>query len=152
MLHFNNGDVFAAGVTEFQFEPLSPDDPNKRIILRVEVENISSLVVIDTGAPYLIAGVDLADRLGVDNDNSLADIKIIIRGIRFEGSLTRLSIKFPASDGEAQVFEATAFIPNRDEDSKWPDRPTFLGFENCLERVRFAIDTSQTQFYFGAME
>ncbi|OGO28152.1 MAG: hypothetical protein A2W33_03970 [Chloroflexi bacterium RBG_16_52_11] len=73
------------------------------------------------------------------------------RGDKFYGNLFRVDVLLPAFEGISQQFQATVFVPNPDEEAKWGDRPTFLGMQSCLERVRFAIDPSGNRFYFGSL-
>jgi hypothetical protein len=40
-------------------------------------------------------------------------------------------------------------VPSASEE-KWPGLPAVLGLEGCLERIRFALDTSDETLYFGA--
>ncbi len=67
---------------------------------------------------------------------------------KIRGDLYRLPLKFLAAEGESVELEATAFVPNFDQ-SIWQNAPTFLGFRDCLDRLRFAIDPSEEKFYFG---
>lgn len=151
MLNFQNGESFASGVMDYEFSPIPPDNINNRIILRLKVEDVPALAVIDTGAPYLIIAPCIANRLGLDVDYSLELITIKIGGVKFSGNLFRVGVVLPASEGESQSFEATAFVPTPDQLEKWGNLPTFLGIGSCLDRIRFAIDPSNTKFYFGTL-
>jgi hypothetical protein len=65
------------------------------------------------------------------------------------GDLYRLPLRLIASEGNAIEIQATAIVPDLNQDH-WRDAPTFLGFRDCLDRLRFAIDPSEEKFYFGA--
>ena len=54
MLYLQDNSPFAAGVMEYEYRPIPPDQVNSRILLKLNVENILALAVIDTGAPYLV--------------------------------------------------------------------------------------------------
>jgi hypothetical protein len=60
--------------------------------------------------------------------------------------LYRAAVLLIATQGESAELEVTAFVP---DDETWNDEPLFLGFFNCLDRVRFAIDPVAERFYFG---
>jgi hypothetical protein len=153
MLFLRNGEPFTTGVMDYEFRPVTPSDINQRIILRITVENIPALAVLDTGGPYLIIAPAVADRLGFDSDSSLKRTDINIRGEKFYGNLHRVDVKLTAVDGASTIFQATAFIPDADQEEKWGNLPTFLGIESCLERIRFALDPDpdEPKFYFGAL-
>ena len=153
MLFLQNGEPFATGVMDYEFRPLTPIDNNKRIILRINVENVPALGVVDTGAPYLIIAPVVANRLGFDPTVSLERTDITIRGEKFSGNLYRADVELAASEGMSINFQATAFVPNADQEDKWGSLPTFLGIESCLERIRFALDPDPKapKFYFGVL-
>ena len=54
-----------------------------------------------------------------------------------------------ATAGESLTFEATAFVPELDHGETWP-LPSYLGWQGCLDRIRFAIDPVDEVVYFGA--
>lgn len=149
MLIDQNGDSFTTGMMDYIFNTIPPDNTNNRIILIIKVEEIPTIAVIDTGAPYLIIAPSLANRLDKDNKFSLEKINIEIRGNKFSGNLFRVEVILPASDGESHSFEATAFIPEQEQEEKWGNLPTFLGVASCLDRIRFAIDPGEMKFHFG---
>jgi len=153
MLFLPNREPFATGVMDYAFRPTDSGENNLRIILRISVENIPALAVLDTGGPYLIIAPDVANRLGFDPEASLKKTEIKIRGVAYTGNLHRVDITLTASEGEGIQFQATAFVPNTDQEEKWGNLPTFLGIENCLERIRFALDPNPDapKFYFGTL-
>jgi hypothetical protein len=55
-----------------------------------------------------------------------------------------------ATGGESLTFEATAFLPETETQGDWA-LPSFLGWQGCLERIRFAVDPAEEVFYFGAL-
>jgi hypothetical protein len=151
MLFFQGGEPFAVGVMDYEFRPVIPGDINTRIILRINVESIPALAVMDTGAPYLIIAPAVADRLGFTPDHSLNRTDITIRGEKYSGNLYRVDVELTALEGLSTTFQATAFVPDPDQVDKWGNLPTFLGIESCLERIRFALDPLTSRFYFGAL-
>lgn len=66
-----------------------------------------------------------------------------------EGSITRLSIRLLADEGDSLTVDATAFIPDVEE--YWGDLPVFIGLTGFMERLRFAVDPSTDTFYFGSL-
>jgi hypothetical protein len=153
MLFLRNGEPFATGVMDYEFQPINTGEINQRIILRISVEDIPTIAVLDTGGPYLIVAPVVADRLGFDPNSSLERTDITIRGDKFYGNLYRIDVKLTATDGASVTFQATAFVPEADQEEKWGKLPTFLGIESCLERIRFALDPNPEapKFYFGAL-
>ncbi len=151
MLVFKNGEAFATGVLEYDFKAASVEDTNARILMRIEVDDIPAVAALDTGAPYLVLAPIIANRLSFDPAISLEPSSIRIRGIKFYGNLYRVEVLLPAFEGESHLFQATAFVPNLEEEVKWGSLPSFLGMQSCLERVRFAIDPGESKFYFGAL-
>jgi len=144
MLRFESGDEFASGATKYSFEP--PADP--KLGVQVEVDGIQTLAVVDTAAPYLICSLWLASQLDFSRMDRIRSQHIDTRFGRLRGSLYRLSIKLLASEGSGIEIQATAVVPDADEQN-WRDAPTFLGFQGCLERLRFAVDPFEEKFYFG---
>lgn len=66
------------------------------------------------------------------------------------GGFHRIQISLLADEGEAVSIEATAFIPDLDQNLTDEFLPrSFLGLTQCLEAVRFAIDPLSETFYFG---
>ena len=151
MLFFPNHEAFATGGMEYEYHPVAPGDNNFRLLLRINVENVPTLAVIDTGAPFLLIAPTVADRLGFDPGSALEHTNIGIRKQDYQGSLFRVDVELAAAEGESITFQATAFVPDPDQVEKWGNLPTFLGVQSCLERIRFAIDPSDYKFYFGPL-
>ncbi|MBD2182745.1 hypothetical protein H6G03_17015 [Planktothrix sp. FACHB-1375] len=74
---------------------------------------------------------------------------MLIRGMRLDGSIARMSITFRAQEGESLTQEATVFVPDVEE--YWGNFPSFIGLAGFLERIRFAIDPLTDTFYFGPL-
>jgi hypothetical protein len=127
MLWLESGAIFAVGKADYSLSP--PEDP--KLNVGVEVDGIHTLVVLDTAAPFLLCSLWLATQLDVS---------------KFD--LYRLPLRLIASEGNAIEIQATAIVPDLNQDH-WRDAPTFLGFRDCLDRLRFAIDPSEEKFYFG---
>ncbi len=153
MLFLRNGEPFATGVMDYEFRPVTPSDVNRRIILRISVENIPTLAVLDTGAPYLIIAPVVGDRLDFDPNSSIGNHDISIRGDKYHGKLHRVDVQLAAADGTSITFQAPAFVLDAGQEEKWENLPTFLGIESCMERIRFALDPDpeEPKFYFGAL-
>ncbi len=130
---------------------IPPDNTNNRIILEIKIEEIPTIAVIDTGAPYLILAPSVSSRLAMENTSSLERTAIEIRGLSFTGNLFRVLVLLPARDGNSHSFEATAFIPDENQEEKWGKLPTYLGVASCLDRIRFAIDPGLMEFHFGTI-
>ncbi|GAB4210036.1 MAG: hypothetical protein Fur006_70250 [Coleofasciculaceae cyanobacterium] len=129
--------------------PATVGETTNRIILPVEIEEIRTEAVIDTGAPYVICPPKIAKIAGIDRAFALERLRMLIRGMLMEGSITRLSIRLLADEGDSLTVDATAFIPDVEE--YWGDLPVFIGLTGFMERLRFAVDPSTDTFYFGSL-
>jgi len=150
LLTFADGKPFATGVIPYAYTPAG-DDRTPRILLQVEFENILSTAAIDTGAPYVICAPAVAQLIGLDPMAALEQITIQIRGVRIRGNLHRLTLSFPASEGEPLSVDSTVFVPDEQSSVDWGNLPSFIGLTGCLERIRFAVDPSQDIFFFGSL-
>jgi hypothetical protein len=115
----------------------------------VEIEGQPASAVVDTGGAYFILNPAIAAKLPLGRDTVVHRDRLVIRGVTCSGSVHRLPVTLPASAGEPLTFEATAFVPELDEGEVWPV-PSYLGWQGCLDRIRFAIDPVDEVVYFGA--
>jgi predicted aspartyl protease len=150
MLFFGDRTPFATGMMEYQYRPVTEQEGNTRLMLRVELDELAVLAVVDTGAPYVVLAPQFADLLQLNPDNALEDVQLKIRGIDYRGHIHRVPLQFSASEGTSLRIEATVFIPEVGEEA-WGSLPSFLGMMGCLERLRFAIDPTTDTFYFGSL-
>lgn len=153
MLFTQNLEPFATGSINYDYQPVPPDMENLRLILRVAVEGIPTVAVVDTGAPYLVIAPPIAKQIDFDPNTSLGPVTLNIRGSRYQGFLYRTRVSLFSEAGDELAFSATAFVPNAEEEEDWIHRklPSFLGLSLCLDRIRFAVDPSEDLFYFGAL-
>lgn len=149
MLLHPNGETFATGAIRYSYRPVSANETTNRIILLVEIAGVLTEAVVDTGAPYVICAPRIALLAGFDRAYALARMRMLIRGMQLEGSLTRLSIKLLAREGDDLTVDATVFVPDVEE--YWGSFPSFIGLTGFLERLRFAVDPSTDTFYFGPL-
>jgi hypothetical protein len=149
MLLHPNGETFATGAIRYSYRPVSANETTNRIILLVEIAGVLTEAVVDTGAPFVICAPRIALLAGFDRAYALARMRMLIRGMQLEGSLTRLSIKLLAREGDDFTVDATVFVPDVEE--YWGSFPSFIGLTGFLERLRFAVDPSTDTFYFGAL-
>lgn len=149
MLLHPNGETFATGAIRYNYRPVSANETTNRIILLVEIAGVLTEAVVDTGAPYVICAPRIALLAGFDRAYALARMRMLIRGMQLEGSLTRLSIKLLAREGDDLTVDATVFVPDVEE--YWGSFPSFIGLTGFLERLRFAVDPSTDTFYFGPL-
>lgn len=149
MLRLADGQVFTSGRCSYRFRPASEADLSHRIVLPIQVEQIETEAVLDTGAMYLICTPELASLLNLDPQDGMMADRLRIRGHPIQGTLHRLTLTLLASEGDDYALEVTAFVPDPDPLSQWDSLPAFLGVQNCLDGIRFAVDPAQEQFYFG---
>ena len=148
-LLFQDGRPFSIGQAEYQYRPVRSTSDSNRILVQVVIEGISTLAVVDTGAPYVICAPDIARSLGLSPEGALGDVSLRHGGARIRGHLHRLKLEILADQGENLTVQATAFIPDPDAEETWGEPPSFLGLMGCLERMRFAVDPLDDTFYFG---
>lgn len=143
------GSEFAAGEGPCFIRPSFQGDRLNRLLVHVEVGPGRTTAVVDTGGAFLLLDPDFAASIGVEHVDALARDRIHIRGIVRHGTIHRLPVTLLATAGESLTFEATAFVPELDHGETWP-LPSYLGWQGCLDRIRFAIDPVDEVVYFGA--
>jgi hypothetical protein len=149
-LIFPDGQPFATGMTAFQYRPATAHETTPRAILDVVVEGVVTRTVVDTGGIYLLCNPRLATRLNLDRAEAISGLQsILFRGMLVHGRLYRMDVTLLADEGADFSFQATAFVPDHQEEESWGDLPSILGLYGCLERARFAIDPFTETFYFG---
>jgi predicted aspartyl protease len=142
-LQLSSGEVFATGECRCRLGTAASGDVLTRLLVPLDLGEITTEAVIDTGGAYLILDPEIAAVVGLDPTNALSSARIAVRGRLIDGTLHRLSAKLPAMAGESLVFEPTVFVP-----ASW-DLPTYLGWHGCLERVRIAVDPVSETLFFG---
>jgi hypothetical protein len=140
----SDGTAFAIGRTRFLDEdPIQPENSPK-IYIKIEPGDLGSPVLaqLDTGAPWSILEVQIAEEVGLFGGQG-QPIPLQTRFGRIDGYLERTKITILADEGDSVDIEATVFVSK-----EWP-AGSFLGYAGLLERVRFAVDPQQNFFYFG---
>jgi hypothetical protein len=148
-LLFNDHTAFAHGAVKYAYRPATENDRTNRIIIPVEIESIQTYAVVDTGAPYVVCAPEIVLPLGLGVASRLSSTVLQIRGMEVRGDLYRLTLKLIAEQGESIDVEATVFVPGVNE---WPaNLPSFIGLNECMDRIRIAIDPAEEMFYFGSL-
>jgi len=106
---FADGTPFATGSTPYSFVS-AKDDITPRIQLQVEFEGVLSTAIVDTGAPYAICSPLIAQLIGLEPSAALQEMTIQVRGMQVRGNLYRLTLSFPADEGETLIVDSTAFM------------------------------------------
>ena len=75
--------------------------------------------------------------------DSEGDTRLHTRFGLLTGELVRLPVVFAADEGEPAEVEATWLLSQN-----WPG-PIVIGWSGCLERVRFAFEPRENDFYFA---
>ncbi|HEX8906688.1 MAG TPA: hypothetical protein VF771_17690 [Longimicrobiaceae bacterium] len=148
LLHAS-GEVFANGEARFSSRPATEGERLSRMLIEIQLAGVSSPAVLDTGGAYLVIDPGVGHRLGLTVDAALGHDRIVIRGFTVEGTIHRVPVTLSAHTGEPLTFEATAFWPDIPMGAQWT-LPTYLGWQGCLERIRFAVDPGEELIYFGA--
>ena len=106
------------------------------------LDNVVFFALLDTGAAWSMLDAEIAENLNLLNrDGEPKTVKTWHGDIR--GRLERVSLRLHADEGDSLDFEATFLIS--------PDWRfgTFLGYGGLLQHIRFAIDATHNDFYFG---
>lgn len=143
-----NGEIFTTSITPYSYRP-AINDINNRIMLQVEIEGVFVEAIVDTGSPYVVCPPYISSLINLNPASAIESILFNIRGNRMQGNLYRLDVRFPAEAGEDLVVEATVFVPDQEWQEAWEEHPAYIGLTGCLERMRFAVDPENDQFYFG---
>lgn len=151
MLQFSSGQAFSTGMVTYTYRPVTEQETSPRIFLRVSIEGIETDAFLDTGAPFVVCKPEIAEVLGFDPASGEPLEKFNIRDSRLDGHLHRMNITLLAEQGAPLSVEATVFVPDLMPHQDWGNFPAVLGMGGFLERIRFAVDPSQDQFYFGAL-
>jgi hypothetical protein len=146
----DDGEPFTTGRAPIWLRHAVAGDRMTRLFLELTVAGVSTEGVVDTGGTYLILDPDLARRIGLQHEHAIGRERIVIRGLVCNGTIHRLPVSFLAAAGESLDFEATAFLPIMAPHEDWM-LPTYLGWQGCLERIRFAVDPGEELIYFGAL-
>jgi hypothetical protein len=98
--------------------------------------------LLDTASQWCILPPSVALSLGYSLD-AQGDTHLHTRFGLLSGELVRLPVVFAADVGEPAEVEATWFIS-----PDWPG-PIVIGWSGSLERMRFAFDPREYDFYFA---
>lgn len=112
------------------------------VLCRVGERADKETALVDTASPLCILPPSIALELGYALDAE-GDTRLHTRFGLLSGNLIRLPVLFVADEGEPAEVEATWFLlPD------WPG-PIVIGWSGCLERMRFAFDPRENDFYFA---
>ncbi|MEA2464533.1 MAG: hypothetical protein QOJ98_2280 [Acidobacteriota bacterium] len=143
------GVEFASGESSCFVRPGFTGDRLNRLLVHVAVGQERTTAVLDTGGAFLVLDPAFAATVGIDHADALAHDRIYIRGFVHHGTVHRMPLTLLATTGESLTFEATAFVPELEHGETWP-LPSYLGWQGCLDRIRFAVDPADEVVYFGA--
>ncbi|MFQ5791256.1 MAG: hypothetical protein ACE5JI_12365 [Acidobacteriota bacterium] len=139
------GNVFAGGRSRF-LDFHGGTEPTPKIFVKVLPGDtpIPLLAQLDTGAAWSVLDGEIAEALGFLEQPG-PSVGLSTRSGTIEGKLIRAPVTILADEGESFEVEATLFV-SRD----WA-YGNFLGYSGFLERIRFAVDPSTNDFYFGGI-
>lgn len=149
-LRYADGTPFAVGSVACACRPVRESESLTRLFVEVSFPgDVDVEAVVDTGGPYLIVPPEVANRQGLVPSGADLRAGIVVRGVSVRGHLHRLPLTFRADQGENVTINATAFVPELWGDEEWT-LPLYLGWQGCLERLRFGVDPFTERFYFGS--
>jgi hypothetical protein len=147
----SSGAEFATGQMPCFMRYAIAGDRLTRLFVHARVGMARISAVVDTGGAFFVVDPELATTIGVDRNDAIARERIHIRGSMLRGTIHRLPLTLLAAKGEPLTFEATAFVPELEHGETWP-LPSYLGWQGCLDRIRFAVDPADEVVYFGAVD
>lgn len=146
-----DGQPFATGATSYHYRPATAQETTPRLVLEVAIDGLVTQAMVDTGGLYLVCHPGLATQLYLNPAEAISGPRVLLfRGVLVQGRLYRLTLTLLAQAGDDLTVQATAFVPEPQEEESWGDLPSILGFYGCLERVRFAVDPRTETFFFGS--
>lgn len=147
MLRGADGSEFCTGVMGYFCLPVFEGAPDTRLFVPIIVDDVRIEAIVDTGATYLILDPGTAMLASLDPSIAIERRRINIRGEVWLGFLCRVPVRFRAMEGEVLAVEMTAFVPEPVPGQVW-SLPCFLGWQGCLERIRFAVDPREGAVLF----
>jgi hypothetical protein len=145
LLLYDNQDPFATGAQPYQERPATETEAINRLFIEVEIGGFRTSAVIDTGAPYVVCAPDIAESIGLTPAAAIVpDQRLNVRGYPVRGNLYRIDLTLKAEEGDDVTVDATAFVP----EEEWA-LPSVIGWDGCLQRIRFGIDPVNEIFFFG---
>ncbi len=142
---------FISGVARYEDHYPGQEDSARMVVPLVVADQLTVPAIVDTGAPWCVLDPEIAEWVQ-DSVQALytPDQRLMIRGVLYRGRLLRLDLKLPSFQGESLQVEATVFVPTLSTGETWT-LPNFVGLDGFLNRMRFAIDPAENNFYFGPM-
>jgi hypothetical protein len=140
-----NGRVFSTGRSRF-LDSDSRQEPTPKIFVKILAGNpqVLFLAQLDTGAAWSVLNAEIARMMGLF-ERPGPIVSLSSRSGVFHGTLVRTELTLVADEGESLDVETTLFA-SRD----WTFG-NFLGYAGLLERVRFALDPAENDFFFGSL-
>ncbi len=140
-----DGETFAGGRSRF-LDSDGGTEPTPKIFVKVLPGHaaVPLLAQLDTGAAWSVLDGEIAEALGF-LEQAGPTVSLSTRSGTIRGKLIRAPLTLVADEGESFEVETTLFV-SRD----WT-HGNFLGYSGLLERIRFAVDPSANDFYFGAI-
>jgi hypothetical protein len=140
---------FASGMARYA-DHYSGQYDTARIVVHISVGGLPPMeAMVDTGAPWCLLDPGMAELLEeLIHDAGAQSQQLQTRWGPIEGQLHRVTVSLLAEEGNSLEFETTVLVPTLPPDTAW-DRPNFIGLNNFLSRIRFAMDPNENAFYFG---
>lgn len=119
-----------------------------RIYLKIVApqHDFSFVAQLDTGAAWTVFDPQLTEALNVDPLEAVTVTLSTRLGV-FTGRLARATLRFLADEGDSVDIEATIFVS-----PEWPAGRNFIAYTGTLERLRFAVDPTENDIYYGLLD
>lgn len=106
--------------------------------------NEQTCMLLDTACHTCVMSTATAEEVGWEPSSDLERRRIDTRLGQFTGLIDRIDISFRGFNDRSLVVDCTWLIIEG-----WPG-PTIMGWNGCLERMRWAVEPMDNWFYFGA--
>lgn len=92
----------------------------RRITLEVAIDGVVTHAMVDTGGIDLVCHPRLATQLRLEPAEAISGPQaLLFRGAVVQGRLYRLTLTLLAQEGDDVVLQATAFVPELQEEESW---------------------------------
>jgi hypothetical protein len=136
---------FVQGRAKYADYAPDPSEPTAKIYVNVRFAGLDDnhVAQLDTGAAWSVLSPRVVKDLGIGGWGA-GRVRLSTRFGVYEGHLVRVPLTLIADQGESLETEGVFFVC-RD----WPVDQTFLGYTGLLDKIRFALDPQENDFYFG---
>lgn len=145
------GDPFCTGSCNYSDHRSRTEQTAPKIYIQARLEGQLFVSAVDTGGVYVLCDPEISEFVDLSKLERYRTDLVKTSFGKFNGVLYRAELAILAEEGTSVRIDATVFIPDLGEGEKWPFPQLVLGYQGCLERMKFAVDPSTDPgwFHFG---